>query len=54
MNDSVLGIIVCVIVFALGYSCGNSSGYEEGQIDAMNGKIKYEAVIDTVYIQKPE
>jgi hypothetical protein len=31
-------------------------GYEQGQIDALNGKWKYELVVkpDTTYIAKPE
>jgi hypothetical protein len=31
-------------------------GYKQGQIDALNGKWKYEQVVqpDTLYINKPE
>lgn len=35
---------------------GYEGGYEQGQIDALNGKWKYEVVVkpDTSYIAKPE
>jgi uncharacterized membrane protein YfcA len=46
-----LAIIVSVVhIEEIGYK----QGYEQGQIDALQGKWKYEAAADTVYIKKPE
>lgn len=50
----VFTIVMCIVFSTWSYSCGKDSGYEQGQIDAMNGKYKYEAQVDTVYVQKPE
>lgn len=52
--DLVYAIMLSILFFIWGHSCGEDSGYEQGQIDAMNGKYKYEAQVDTVYVQKPE
>lgn len=50
----VFTIVMCIVFSTWSYSCGKDNGYEQGQIDAMNGKYKYEAQVDTVYVQKPE
>lgn len=58
-------LIAFSIVLALGFSIGllgrqigiaEQRGYKRGQIDALNGKWKYEVVVntDTTYIAKPE
>jgi hypothetical protein len=47
-------IVMCILLLSLSYYYGKTNGYEQGQIDAMNGKYKYEAQIDTVYVLKPE
>lgn len=59
-----LGIVVLVVAtFGLAFGAlvdimrvKEERGYKQGQIDALNGKWKYEVVVkpDTTYITKPK
>jgi len=39
-------IIIIILIWSFGFYLGLNSGYKEGQIDAINGVIKYELVIN--------
>lgn len=39
-------IIIFILIWSFGFYLGLNNGYKEGQIDAINGVIKYELVIN--------
>lgn len=39
-------IIIIILIWSFGFYLGLNNGYKEGQIDAINGVIKYELVIN--------
>lgn len=41
-------IVLMIILAILTFDMGMNYGYERGQIDALNGKWKYEMQIDTM------
>ena len=38
-------VVLVVVVSSLGWVFGDKNGYRQGQIDCINGKIKYELCI---------
>jgi len=47
MKDSIffVTIVIIAIGFIFGFALGSKDGYKMGQVDSINGKIKYELVI---------
>lgn len=47
MNDDIGGLLVvfvflAAVLWCVAYSVGNEFGYRQGQIDALNGEVRYE------------
>jgi hypothetical protein len=50
------GVLVAIVLVATIAEILHQKGYKQGQIDCINGNVKFESEIriDTLYIQKPE